>query len=79
MFLVVNVCVTYSSTILSLVIFNFPLVFEISILYVEIYIYRFRLSNLLINSNKISDILKTKGKLKIMRDNFVDEYATHTP
>ena len=25
----------------------------------------------------MSDILKTKGKLKIMRDNFVDEYVAH--
>ena len=23
-------------------------------------------------------VLKTKGKLKIMRDNIVDEYVTHT-
>ena len=26
----------------------------------------------------MSGILKTKGKLKIMRDNIVDEYVTHT-
>ena len=26
----------------------------------------------------MSDNLKTKGKLKIMRDNIVDEYVTHT-
>ena len=26
----------------------------------------------------MSDILKTIGKLKIMRDNIVDEYVTHT-
>ena len=26
----------------------------------------------------MSDILKTKGKLKIIRDNIVDENATHT-
>ena len=41
LFLVVMVCVTYSSTILSLIIFNFHLVFKISILFVEIYVYRF--------------------------------------
>ena len=29
------------------------------------------------STNK-SNILKTKGKLKIMRDNTVDEYVTHT-
>ena len=32
MSLVVMVCVTYLSTILSLIIFNFPLVFEIILL-----------------------------------------------
>ena len=26
----------------------------------------------------MSDILKTKGKLKIVRDYLVDEYVTHT-
>ena len=26
----------------------------------------------------MSDILKTKGKLKIMRDNIVDEYVSYT-
>ena len=41
MFLVVMVCVTYSSTILSLIIFNFHLVFKISILFVEMYVNRF--------------------------------------
>ena len=25
----------------------------------------------------MSDILKTKGKLKIMRDHILDEYVTH--
>ena len=39
-FLVVIVCVTYSSTILSLIIFNFPLDFKISLLFVGNYIYR---------------------------------------
>ena len=39
MFLVVIVCVAYSSTILSFIIFNFHLVFKISILFVEIYFY----------------------------------------
>ena len=41
MFLVVMLYVTYSSTILSLIIFNFPLVFKISLLFVEIYVYMF--------------------------------------
>ena len=40
MFLVVMVCVTYSSTIWALTIFNFPLVFKISLLLVEIYVHR---------------------------------------
>ena len=40
MFLVVIVCVTYSYTILSLIIFNFSLVFKISLLFVAIYVYR---------------------------------------
>ena len=39
MFLVVMVCVTYSSTILSLITFNFPSVFNLSLLFVEIYRY----------------------------------------
>ena len=38
MFLVVMVCVTYSYTILSLIISNFFLVFKISLLFVEIYV-----------------------------------------
>ena len=41
MFTVVIMCVTYSSTILSLIIFNFSLVFMTSLLLVEIYVYRF--------------------------------------
>ena len=41
MSLVVIVYVTYSTTLLSLIISNFPLVFKISILYVEIYVYTF--------------------------------------
>ena len=40
MLLVVIVCVTYSSTMLSLIIFNFPFVFKISLFFVEIYDYR---------------------------------------
>ena len=43
MFLVVIVCATYSFTILSIVIFNFPLVFKVPFLFVEIYVYRFGL------------------------------------
>ena len=35
--LVVMVCVIYSSTVLSLKIFNFPLVFQISFLFAEIF------------------------------------------
>ena len=37
----VMVCVTYSSSILSLIIFNFFLVFEISQEFVEIHVYKF--------------------------------------
>ena len=40
-FLVAMVCLTYSSTMLFLIIFNFPLVFKISQQFVEIYVYRF--------------------------------------
>ena len=41
MFQEVMVCVTYSSSILSLIIFNFLLVFKISQKFVEIHVYRF--------------------------------------
>ena len=40
MFLVGIVCVIYSSTLLSLIIFNFSLVFKISLLFVEMCVYR---------------------------------------
>ena len=52
----VMVCVTCSPSILSFIIFNFLLVFQISQKFVEIYIYRFYLWNLFINPNKMSDI-----------------------
>ena len=39
--LVVMVCVIYPSTVLSLIIFNFPSVFKISFLFAEIFVYRF--------------------------------------
>ena len=41
MFLVVMLCVILSYTILSLIICNFPLVFKISLLFVEIDVYSF--------------------------------------
>ena len=41
MFQKVMVFVTYSSSILSLIIFNFLLVFKISQEFVEIHVYRF--------------------------------------
>ena len=41
MFQDVMVCVTCSPSILSLIIFNFLLVFKISYKFVEIYVYRF--------------------------------------
>ena len=56
MFQEVMVCVTYSSSILSLIIFNFLLVFKISQEFVEIHVYMLTLWNLFINSNKMSDI-----------------------
>ena len=56
MFQEVMVCVTYSSSILPLIIFNFLLVFKISQEFVEIHVYKFWLWNLFINSNKMSDI-----------------------
>ena len=36
MFLVVMLCRTYLSTMLSLIIFNFPIVFKLSLLFFEI-------------------------------------------
>ena len=41
MFQEVMVCVTYSSSIFSLIIFNFLLIFKISQEFVEIHVYRF--------------------------------------
>ena len=41
MFLMAMMCVTNSSTILPLIIPNFPLVFDISPLFAEVYVYRF--------------------------------------
>ena len=43
MFLVVMLCGTYPSSLLSLVIVNFPMVFNLSLLFDEIYVNRFRL------------------------------------
>ena len=56
MFQEVMVCVTCSPSILSLIFFNFPLVFKISQKFVEFSFYRFKLRNLFINSNKMSYI-----------------------
>ena len=56
MFQEVMVCVTCSPSILSLIIFNFLLVFKISQKFIEICVDRFQLWNLFINSNKMSDI-----------------------
>ena len=56
MFQEVMVCVTCSPSILSLIILNFLLVFKISQKFVEFYVYRFKLRNLFINSNKMSYI-----------------------
>ena len=52
----VMVCVTCSPSIMSLIIFNFLLVFKISQKFVEFYVYGFKLRNLFINSNKMSYI-----------------------
>ena len=62
--LVVMVCVKYSSTILSLMIFNFPSVLKVSFLFAEIFVYRFSLWNLFINPNKMI----SRKKLKITRE-----------
>ena len=43
MFLVVTFCGTYSSTMLSLITSNFPIVFTLSLLFVEICDFRFKL------------------------------------
>ena len=51
MFQEVMVC---SPSKLSLIVSNFPIVFKISQKFVEFYVYRFKLRNLFINSNKMS-------------------------
>ena len=56
MFHEVMVCITCSPSIVSLIIFNFLLVFKISQKFVEFYVYKFKLRNLFINSNKMSYI-----------------------
>ena len=56
MFQEVMVCVTCSPSILSLIIFNFLLVFKISQKVVEFYVYWLKLRNAFINSNKMSYI-----------------------
>ena len=56
MFQEAMMCETCPPSILSLIIFNFLLVLKISQKFVEIYVYRFKLWNLFINSNKMSDI-----------------------
>ena len=56
MFQEVMVCITCSPSILSLITFNFLLVFKISQEFVEFYVYKFKLRNLFINSNKMSYI-----------------------
>ena len=43
MFLVVMLCGTYSSTMLSLIILTFPIVFQLSLSFVEIYVFMFKL------------------------------------
>ena len=54
MFQEVIMCVTCSPSILSLIIFNFLLVFKISQKFVEFFVYRFKLRNLFMNSNKMN-------------------------
>ena len=65
MFLVVILCGALSSTSLSLIILNSPLVFKISLFFVEIHVKLYKLYSE-IPTNKI-DILKRKGELKVMR------------
>ena len=52
MHLVVIVCIQLFYTILFLIVFNFPLVFKILLLSVEIYLYKLKLWNLFINKFK---------------------------
>ena len=40
MVVVVAVCMIYSSTILSLIFFNFPLAFNVSLLFVKINVFK---------------------------------------
>ena len=56
MFQEVMVCETCLPSILFLIFFNFPLVFKITQKFIEFYVYRFKLRNLFINSNKMSYI-----------------------
>ena len=56
MFQEVMVRETCSPSILSHIIFNFLLVFKILQKSVEFYVYRFKLRNLFINSNKMNYI-----------------------
>ena len=67
-FLITLLCITLLSTILSLIIFKFPLVVKISFLFVGIYelISYFKPVYIYFTT---SDNLKTEGKLKIIRDN----------
>ena len=43
MFLLLILCGTYSSTMLSLRIFNFLIVFKLSLFFIAIYVFRFKL------------------------------------
>ena len=77
MILLVTVCITLKSTILSLIIFNLCFVFYISLILLE-FVIKFHNLNMktYISTNK-SDNLKTIRKLKTMGDNIVDEYVLH--
>ena len=69
MILMVLVRKTLLSTILPVIIFNFPLLFRISLLFIEIYLQLKALN---------THCQQTKGKLKIMRDNVGDYCVMHT-
>ena len=62
--LVAMVCVIYSSTLLTLIIFNFPSVLKVSFLFAEIFVYGYSLWNLFINPHKMI----SRKKLKITRE-----------
>ena len=64
MFQEVMVCVTCSPSILSLIIFNFLLVFKISQKFVEFYVYRFLIKKFIYKFQQNELYLENKKEIK---------------